>query len=252
MTRETPELKVVPVDVFKALVILFLLSSPVLGASAIDSTLARGTGDSSMWQSSSESWEAGYIGTGFMTGGSQYNGGQSGTHLMMGPGNFTYDGTHTLDATVNDKYTGDKSWATDGGVLWDDSLGVADSSVNVTDQYVNTRYGGFAQSAEVSDSKFINNANMSHAEKIQTAGAALFSKDVSYGVTLGTGGENSTIDYINNGKIHEVFKSGVNGTLQAKLQFDWNDFSDSWAANLSNSSSILVTSGKSGTSGVIS
>lgn len=212
------------------ILIAAILITPSLAAIAEFSLAAEGIGSLSI--NNGENWNAGTVGAGFLHSGDQYNGGSSGDHLISGHGQFQYQDTSTLDATINNRYTQSGSSEFHNGVLFENTLGMEDASANVTDQHVNARYGGYLTETRIDNAKFVNNANLSVGQQAEWNGVGHYYGEVNYGVTLGTGGNNSQIDYINEGTKRFDVVTNESGGGRARPQFRYVDFSDSYFANM--------------------
>ncbi|MDD1729835.1 MAG: hypothetical protein LUQ50_12285 [Methanospirillum sp.] len=212
------------------IIITTILICPSLAAIAEFSLSAEGIGSLSIYNG--ENWNAGTVGAGFMHNGDQYNGGSSGDHLISGHGNFQYQDTSTLDATINNRYTQSGNSEFHNGVLFENTLDMDDASANVTDQHVSAKYGGYLTEAQIDNAKFVNNANLSVGQQAEWNGVGHYYGEVRYGVTLGTGGNESQIDYVNDGSKQFDIVTNESGGGRARPQFRYIDFSDSYFANM--------------------
>jgi len=215
----------VSVKFWVVLFALFVFIAPAYAAQAKYSLTVEG--DGSLIINNGESWSAGYLGTGAMPTGKQYNGGSSGDHLVSGPGSFQYQDSSDTDARVNDRYTQSGYSQFHNGVLFDNTLYMQDSSANVSDQYASTRFGGYLTESEIQTAKFVNNANMSSGQEVQWAGPGIYEGEITYGVELDSGG-NTTVGYENGGRKFFSFVTNQTGWGHARPEYSHTDFSDTF------------------------
>jgi hypothetical protein len=221
------------------LVALFLIFHIVSAAQASFSVSAEGSG--TLFVNNGERWNAGMVGNGFMHNGEQYNGGTSSDRLVSGNGNFHYDDSSTLDARINNRYSQNGFSEFHNGVNFETHSSLADASANVTEQYADATYGGMLQEAYIKNAKFINNANMSAGQQAVWNGAGQYHSSVNHGVSLGTGGNSSTIDYVNDGHKKLDFYTNQSGGGNVRPEFSYTDFSDSYLANITGKASANQT-----------
>jgi len=163
----------------------------------------------------------------------QYNGGSSGEHLMSGVGDFTYSRSDSYDATVNNRYTQDEKSTFKNGVIFDSELYMEDSSANVSAQSAYARYGGYLSETDITTAKFVNDANMSMGQQAAWNGVGLYTTDVGYEVALGTGDNETKINYVAESRKRQSVYTNETGGAIARVEFDYTDFADAYMANSS-------------------
>ncbi|HWQ64829.1 MAG TPA: hypothetical protein VN429_10470 [Methanospirillum sp.] len=218
---------------------LYLIIHIALAAQATFSVSAEGAG--TFFVNNGEQWNAGMVGNGFMHNGEQYNGGTSADQIVSGNGNFHYEDSSTLDARINNRYSQSGFSEFHNGVNFGTHSSLADASANVTEQYADATYGGFLQEAYIKNSKFVNNANMSAGQQVAWNGAGQYHGSVNYGVSLGTGGNSSTIDYVNEGHKKIDMYTNQSGGGNVRPEFSYTDFSDSYLANITGKVAVNQT-----------
>jgi hypothetical protein len=184
-----------------------------------------------MISSSGIGWEAGAIHSGVMKNGEEYNGGSLSSQSVSAPGYFQYQDSSNLDARVNDRFTRNTYQNYENGAIVQSDLSLDDASANVTDQHAWSNFGGYVTQGEITNAEFINNANLSHGQIVNINGTSMYTSDMGYAVRLGTGGNDSSIDYQNNAENRYTVVTNESGFAQLRPELVFVDFNDSWASN---------------------
>lgn len=189
-----------------------------------------------------------------------YNGGTSGSVALTAPGQFRYQTSDSVDATMNNRYTQTGYLEFQNGGVFSESLSMEDNTPNATPvectagnlgqdqvqsqggypnhQMVSTEYTGLLQAAQIDTAKFVNDANLSFGQEARWDGAGLYTGDTSYSIEAG-GDKNSTVmNYRTSGHDHMFTSTNQTGGAIMRPEISYTDFSDVFVTN---SSSYLET-----------
>jgi hypothetical protein len=233
---------------FVALIIIAFIIPSSFAAVATMKVTAQGTG--SIVMNSDRTWESGDD-LQRVNSGDQYNGGTSGNILLTAPGDFRYQTSDKLDATVNNRYNRTDYYKFDNGGIFSNSLSMTDNTPNLTPvectagnlgsvssqagtpdhQTASAEFTGLLQSAEVDSASFVNDANLSIGQHATFGGAGMYIGDSGFDTEVGGSNASRTMNYRNSGKDHLFASTNTTGYIDIKPEFSYTDFSDAFVTN---------------------
>jgi hypothetical protein len=240
------------VRLFAALIIFLFVVSPSLGANVKFSLSAEGIGTIST--NSDKIWESG-SNIGRVKSTDQYTGGSAGHITLTAPGDFQYQTVETIDASVNNRYTGTEYQKFQNGGVTSTSISMDDNTPNQSpiactaseivagndavaggtplNQWVDGQYTGIFQDVEMDNSKFVNDANVSISSETRYDGYALYTGHVASQAEVGGDKNKTTENYKSYTRDSFTFTSNATGGGIVRPEFSFTDFSDAFVANSS-------------------
>lgn len=203
---------------FAALLVMMLLVSHAFAAVATTSFTVQTLG--SVHRSVDTMWRSGVD--------NESLGGSSGSILVTLPGETRYQTTDTVDATTGNFYNQSGYVEFENGGVFAESVSMAGSDPY---QVVTGSHYGFAQKAQISTAKFVENADVSVGQQAAWDGAGMYGRDISYAVRQSRETLGRTYTFLTESNDHAVVGTNASGGAIVRPEFDFIDFSDSFITN---------------------